>query len=123
VITQSNNADVKTQLYRQQNDSLLCQTFNQFRDDFTLRSQQETVFNPKHLLKAFDIYNENFEHWDWNRRDVFWREMIGYVQRFLPANLAQDVAQELYYRVEEKEKSRRSIWTENYFNDSEFDGE
>lgn len=109
VITQSNDVDVQAQLNRQQNDSLLCKTFNQFRDDFTLRSQQEIVFNPKHLLKAFEIYNENFEHWDWGRRDLFWRQVIGYVQRFLPANLAQDVAQGLYYRVEEKEKSRRSF--------------
>lgn len=109
VITQSNDVDVQAQLNLQQNDSLLCQTFNQFRDDFTLRSQQETVFNPKHLLKAFEIYNENFEHWNSNKRDLFWRQVISYVQRFLPANLAQDVAQGLYYRVEEKEKSKRSF--------------
>ena len=108
-ITQSNDVDVQAQLKLKQNDSPLCQTFNQFRDDFTLRSQQETVFNPKHLLEAFEICNENVEHWDWNRRDLFWRQVIGYVQRFLPANLAQDVAQGLHYRVEEKEKSRRSF--------------
>ncbi len=109
VITQSNNADVEAQLNLQQNDSLLCQAFNQFRDDFTLRSQQEIVFNPKHLISACAVYNENFERWDWNRRDLFGRQVIGYVQRFLPANIAQDVAQGLYYRVEEKEKANRSF--------------
>lgn len=109
VITQSNDVDVQAQFDRQQNDSLLCQAFDQFRDDFTLRSQQEIVFNPKHLIKAFEIYNENFESWDWNRRDLFWRQVIGYVQRYLPANLAQDVAQGLYYRVKKEEKSSRSF--------------
>ena len=109
VITQSNDIDVQAQLNLEQNDSLLCQTFNRFRDDFTLCSQQEILFNPKHLINAFEIYTENFKHWDWNRRDLFWRQVIGYVQRFLPANLAQDVSQGLYCRVEEKEKSRRSF--------------
>lgn len=109
VITSSSAPDVQAALNKQQDGSLLCQTLNQFRANFTMCSQQEKVFNPKHLLKAFELYNQQFDNWDWDKRDLFWRQVIGFVQRFLPANIAQDFAQGLYYRVEEKEKARRSF--------------
>ena len=109
VITQSTDVDIQAALNKQQNDSLLCQTFNQFRDAFTARSYQEKVFNPQHLIRAFEIYDLQFENWDWPKRDLFWRQVIGYVQRFLPANIAQDVAQGLSYRVENGEPARRTF--------------
>lgn len=108
-IDQSTVVDGEAQLKNEQNDSPLCQAFNQFRTDFTARSQQEAIFNPQHLLKAFQLYDEKFNRWNWEQRDLFWRQVIGYVQRFLPANIAQDFAQGLYYRVEQKEKSKRSF--------------
>ncbi len=109
-IASSNDADVRQALALQQpNDTALWRALEQFRQDVTARSQQERIFNPKHLLKAFELYDEKFNGWSWNQRDLFWRQVIGYIQRFLPANIAQDVAQGLYSCVEEKEKSRRSL--------------
>ena len=108
-ITQGSAADVQAALNKKQDDSLLCQSLNQFRADFTALSYQEKVFNPKHLIKALELYDQQFENWDWPKRDLFWRQVIGFTQRFLPANIAQDFAQGLNYRVEEKEKSRRSF--------------
>lgn len=91
VITQSSEAELEAALAKQRNDSRLCQTLNQFRVAFTERSQQEKVFNSQHLIKALQLHEENFHRWNWNQRDLFWRQVIGYVQRFLPANIAQDV--------------------------------
>ncbi len=110
VINESSMADINAALAKQQNDTLLCQTLNQFRNNFTHCSQQEKVFNPQHLIKAYLLYDEHYEQWkDWERRDLFWRQVIGYVQRFLPANIAQDIAQGLYNRVEGDEKAWRSF--------------
>lgn len=109
VITQGSAEDVQAALNKQQDGSLLGQTLNQFRADFTTLSYQEKVFNPKHLMEALELYDRQFDHWDWPKRDLFWRQVIGYTQRFLPANIAMDFAQGLYYRVAKKEKSRRSF--------------
>ncbi len=109
VITRSSMANIKAALGKQQNGSRLCQELNQFRVNFTHHSQQEKVFNPQHLIKAYQLYDEYYEQWNWEQRGLFWRQVVGYVQRFLPANIAQDTAQGLYYRVEEKEKARRSF--------------
>jgi hypothetical protein len=76
---------------------------------FTKRSNQEAVFNPQHLIKAFELYDEKYNNWSENQQDLFWRQVIGYVQRFLSANIAMDFAQGLYARVENKEKSNRSF--------------
>ncbi|OGT35425.1 MAG: hypothetical protein A3F11_01470, partial [Gammaproteobacteria bacterium RIFCSPHIGHO2_12_FULL_37_14] len=109
-ITSSNDADVEKALDLElPNDTALWNKLEQFRADFTERSYQETVFNPQHLLKAYELYEKQFEDWNWNQRDLFWRQVIGYTQRFLPANIAMDFAQGLYYRVEQKEKSNHSL--------------
>lgn len=91
------------------NNTALWAALEQFRVDFTTRSKQEAVFNPQHLIKAFKLYDEKYGNWTSNQRDLFWRQVIGYVQRFLPANIAMDFAQGLYARVEMKEKSQRSF--------------
>lgn len=106
-IVQSTDDEIDAALNKEQNDSALGNALNQFRIDFTLRSQQEKVFNLKHLLKAYECYDQRFRHWEFNQLNLFWRQVIGFVQRFLPANIAQDFAQGLYYRVEKKEKSQR----------------
>ena len=109
-ITQSSAADVQAALHKKPNGSHLSQTLNQFRTDFTALSYQEKVFNPKHLIAALELHGQQFDNcWDWHKRDLFWRQVIGFTQRFLPANIAQDFAQGLYDRVDEKEKSRRSF--------------
>jgi hypothetical protein len=91
------------------NNTALWVALEQFRVDFTKRSNQEVVFNPQHLIKAFELYDKKYDNWTSKQQDLFWRQVIGYVQRFLPANIAMDFAQGLYARVENKEKSNRSF--------------
>ncbi len=107
-ISQGSDADVQKALSLElPNDTLLWLNLEQFRADFTKRSSQEAVFNPQHLLKAFELYR--FNGWKWKQRDLFWRQVVGFVQRFLPANSAMDFAQGLSNRVENKEKAARSF--------------
>lgn len=109
-ISDSNNADVKKALSLElPNDTPLWVALEQFRADFTKRSQQDVVFNLKHLTKAFEFYYEKYDYWTSRKQDLFWRQVIGYVQRFLPANIAMDFAQGLYARAIDKEKSNRSF--------------
>src|SRR3990167_2861287 len=110
-ISQSSDANVQKALRLElPNQTVLWSGLEQFRADFTQRSSQETVFNPQHLLKAFELYDSQFDKWrSWNQRDLFWRQVVGFVQRFLPANIAMDFAQGLYNRVEHQEKSARSF--------------
>lgn len=109
-IHQGDDADIRKALSLElPNDTGLWEQLKQFRVNFTQHSCQEVVFNPQHLIKAFELYDGIFKQWSWNQRNLFWRQVVGYVQRFLPANIAMDVAQGLYYRVEEKEPARRSF--------------
>ncbi len=110
-IAQTTNAEIEKALSLElPNDTVLWEQLTQFRAKFTQRScQQEWVFNPKHLIQAFKHYESNFKYWNLNQSNLFWRQVIGYVYRFLPANIAMDVAQGLYYRVENKEPGKRSL--------------
>ena len=47
--------------------------------------------------------------WNSAKNMLFWRQVIGYIQRFLPACYAQAFSQGLYYIVENGEKLRRSL--------------
>ena len=109
-ISNSSYADVEKALSLElPNNTSLWVALEQFRVAFTKRSNQEAVFNPQHLIKAFELYDEKHDNWTSKQRDLFWRQVIGYVQRFLPANIAMDFAQGLYDRVENKVKSKRSF--------------
>ncbi len=109
-ISNSNNADVEKALSLERpNTTPLWVALEQFRTDFTQRSNQEAVFNPLHLIKAFELYKVKYNNWTSKQQDLFWRQVVGYVQRFLPANIAMDFAQGLYDRVEKKVKSKRSF--------------
>lgn len=70
--------------------------------EFTVLAIGETLFNSLHLIKAFDIDNKQFNAWSWGQRNLFWSQVIGYIQRFLPAYYAQAFCQRLYSIVEEK---------------------
>ena len=109
-VSKSSDADIRKALSLElpNNTKLWC-NLEQFRADFTNRSSQEVVFNPQHLLKAFELYDSQFDRWIWNQRDLFWRQVIGFIQRFLPANIAMDFAQGLYNRAESQEKAVRSF--------------
>jgi hypothetical protein len=108
-ITNSSAADIDAALNKTQNDTAICNALNHFRCDFTALAMQETFFNPSHLIKALEVYNEQFPNWSWEQRDLFWRQVIGYTERFLPACLAQAFIQGLYYIVEEQQPLVRSL--------------
>lgn len=109
-ISKSSADDVKKALDLElPNTTALWQKLEQFRTDFGTQSCQEQVFNPQHLIKAFELYDSHYDSWNDNQKDLFWQQVIGYVQRFLPANIAMDFAQGLYSRVEAKQKSKRSF--------------
>ena len=110
-ISQSSDVDVEKALSLElPNDTPLWRNLEQFRADFTQRSSQKAVFNPQHLLTAFRLYDSQFDNGNWGQRGLlFWRQVIGFIQRFLPANIAMDFAQGFYDRVKAQEKSRRSF--------------
>ncbi len=77
-----------------------------FRQPYTALSHREKIFNPCHLLRALEVYNELWNQLesdgsdrDYKKRDLFWRQIVGYIQRFVPACYAQALAQGLYYLV------------------------
>ncbi|MDP3268879.1 MAG: hypothetical protein Q8M40_07500 [Legionella sp.] len=68
-------------------------------------------FNAHLLIEALELYNEFFNE---NSKltpggKLFWRKVIGYIQRFLPACYAQAFCQHLYYISEMREQLRRDV--------------
>src|SRR3990167_8177876 len=111
-ILHANPIDIQAALAKQDNGSPLCQALNQFRQDFARLSNQEINFNPQHLLKTSEIYDSDplwQNHITWGQRDLFWRQVEGYVQRYLPACYAQAFSQGIYYIVEKTEPLQRSF--------------
>lgn len=84
----------------------LTEALNRFREQFAQHSRSEKIFNPQQLLRAFEVYcalwdqcQRDFSDLDYNKCDLFWRQIIGYTQRFMPACYAQAFSQGLYYLV------------------------
>ena len=92
VISQSSSDDAIAASNMEENDSLLCRTLSQFRVDFSHRSHQEKIFNSQHLIKIVEFFDEKHKQWDYFQQEIIWNQVVGYVQRFLPANIAQDFA-------------------------------
>jgi hypothetical protein len=88
-----------------------------FRTQFATTANSEQIFNPFYLLKAFEFYDEQYNNFNgnadsadqWNRRSIFWCQIIGYIQRHLPACLLQAFAQGIYYITETNEKLKRDF--------------
>ena len=109
VISNSSDADIMAALRKENNDTLICQALKGFRTAFTDLAIKEMFFNPSHLIDALKVYDAQFDPWSWNQRDLFWRQVIGYTQRFLPVCYAQAFCQGLYYILEEKKPLARSL--------------
>jgi len=98
-------------------DSLLNAALHNFRAQFTSTSNQERIFNIYYLLAAFELNDEQFNNFNgdfdsddkWNRRRLFWRQVIGYIQRHLPACYLQAFAQGIYDIVKHQKKLKRSF--------------
>lgn len=93
----------------------LVEMINRLREEFKCLNEGEVMVNHYYLQKAFNLYVAQFNTWNpapyntWEKCDLFWRQIIGFIQRFLPANLAQAFAQGIYYIVEDKETLNRSF--------------
>jgi len=102
-IRAANTPDLDDALNKTDNGSALCRALEEFRRQFSELSNNEKIFNPQHLLRAFEVYNALWERdgsdRDYKKRDLFWRQIIGYTQRFMPTCYAQAFAQGLYYLV------------------------
>lgn len=96
-------------------DSQLNIALHTFRAQFATTVNSEQIFNPFYLLKAFEFYDEQFDNFRvnpddiWSRRSIFWCQIIGYIQRHLPACLLQAFAQGIYDIRENKEKLNRDF--------------
>ena len=92
----------------------LVEALNRFREQFATRSNKEKIFNPYHLLRAYEAFDELWDqgqHGDDNTNDkkidLCLRQMVGFIQRFVPACYAQAFIQGLLHLVK----------VENYQND------
>lgn len=91
-------------------DLSLIKALNQFRNEFQEKSLSKAVFNPYHILKAYETYNNNFGNLEsWDKRDLFWRQVVGYTQRLASDVFKQALAQGIYYIVKHAEALRRTF--------------
>ena len=71
---------------------------NEYREEvaaYFLKNRPSVVL--QNLIKLFNLYDDEFDNLNtWDKRDLVWRQVIGFVQRFLPAVDAQAFAQGLY---------------------------
>jgi hypothetical protein len=110
-IKNASDEDLKAALHNECNNSELYLVLNKFRAAFTDLSHSEKIFNPHYLLAAFEACVDKF---DWNnlvlnKLVLFWSQVIGFVQRFLPATYAQAFAYSLVGIVEYKHTGSRSF--------------
>jgi len=104
--------EVTTALARQYDDRMtLHKALSNFRQVLQDISYQDQVFNTYHLLSALQCYADRFDALgpDWDKRDLFWRQIVGFTQRYLPACYLQACAQGFYYIVEHGETLTRSF--------------
>ena len=87
IIEKSPYDDLQAALDGNKVDTPISQALNQFRNHFTALSNQEKIFNPKHLLHALECFNKQYKKWGdycWEKRDLFLCQIVGYMQRFQP---------------------------------------
>ena len=69
-------------------------------------------FNHQLLVEAFKMHEEaynDFGGWDSRKNNLFWRKVIGFIERYLPSCDAQAFCQGTYDIVENGEKLKRSL--------------
>ncbi|MCX7124592.1 MAG: hypothetical protein NTU49_02320 [Gammaproteobacteria bacterium] len=115
-INEATESDLDSGLLKQNNSSILCnQALPEFREDCKKLFSNDLAFNPQHLLLALETYEKKADQWSGSnavkqkKQTLFWRQIIGYFQRFLPANYAQVFAQGLYNVVESRNSLLRSF--------------
>src|SRR3990167_73639 len=82
-------ANIKDELNHMPNESPLRNLLDNFRVKFSpVEVKVGKHFNVQFLLKALDIYYAN-DTWPSERRRLFWRQVVGYLERLLPVSYVQ----------------------------------
>jgi len=66
-------------------------------------------FDVRHLANAHKIYHKNYRRWNKRQRSLFWRRGIGFMQKQLPANYANNFNLGFYGASKIKKPLRRSL--------------
>ena len=94
--------------------SALRDVLTQFRNDFTPDKITAGMhFNYQHLFRAFEVYDQEFDNLfnnqNYNRNRIFTCQVIGFIQRSLPAIDRMLFAHDLYPVADEKAAIKRSL--------------
>lgn len=93
VISKSSDTDLQDQLELKENQSPINQELKAFREYFKPKDiSQGQHFDSNNLLSALQLFL-SIEKWSILAIDLFWRQVIGYLQRVLPACDIQAFAQ------------------------------
>src|SRR3990167_7502434 len=74
-------------------DSALNNALLHFKTTFTQLSNDENVFNPQHLLRTLEAISNLRRSISTHKRNIIWCDVLGFIQRFLPACYIQAYAQ------------------------------
>lgn len=86
----------------------------QFREDYLPGIVKSGyLFNLNDLIKVLEIYDLNFLPWDENQLKFFWSQVVGYLERLVPAVFAQAISQGIAKVVEGK-LFQRTLSFHNY---------
>jgi len=111
-------ADLKSSLRKRDNGSELCRKLREFKDAFHALSMQEKVYNPNHLRKVFQEYDDWYDDCDngprWLQSNLFWRQVIGWEERYMTANYAQSFCTGLDSMVNYHRPLQRTLTLHNY---------
>jgi hypothetical protein len=127
-MTNASRADLEAALRKENlvenpsNQSQLFIQLNRFREAFKALALNDKVYNPQHLQKVFEKYNAKFDVWyvnqdnpdRWLRLDLFWRQVIGFEERYMPTNYAQSFCTGLGNMVENNQPLQRILTLQNY---------
>jgi hypothetical protein len=113
-LIQASPQDVEAALNNEMtHQSALSDVLTQFRNEFT--PNKITVgmhFNYLHLLRAFEVFEQKFDHLhngnNYDKNRIFCRQVIGFIQRSLPAIDRMGFAQALYNVVLKNSTIKRS---------------
>lgn len=71
------------------------------------------LFNLNDLIKALELYDQNYDPWDGNQLRFFWCQVVGFLERLVPAVFAQAVSQGITNVLEGK-PFQRTLSFHNY---------
>lgn len=89
-------------------DLTLVEAMNRFRAQFAKQALSEAIPSLEHLMKAFIQYEYQLDTWTgdydtkWLKQNLMARQIIGFIQRYLPAHEAQVFALGLYSVVKQR---------------------